>query len=219
MILVGMDLVAGYDDRPVLREVDVCVERGETVAVLGTSGSGKSTLLHVLGGLMSPASGRVEVAGTDLYGIGSEERAAFRRQNVGFVFQKHLLVEDLPLIENAALPLMLDGLTRTEALDRVWPLLAEFGVDHLAWSFPDQVSGGEAQRAAVARAVVAEPVVVLADEPTGALDSENADLVLAALVEAPQVRKGGLLIVTHDAAIAGRCDRILYVRGGIVSAA
>jgi putative ABC transport system ATP-binding protein len=203
-----------FGDTVGLRDVPLQVDAGESVAVVGPSGAGKSTLLHCLAGLVQPTSGTVVAGGERLDRLDAEALARHRRRVFGFVFQAGLLVADLSLEENVALPLMLDGVARRLALRRAAAGLAEVGIQRLASRLPGEVSGGEAQRATIARALVARPRIVFADEPTGSLDSVNAELVLGLLLAAVRDHGAALLLVTHDQAMAGRLDRVVQLRDG-----
>ena len=214
VLLEARAVGVAYDATTVLRSVDVAVAAGESMAVVGPSGSGKSTLLHCLAGLVAPTSGEVLLDGEPLPEPGSDASARLRRRRFGFVFQNGLLVADLTVAENVALPLLLDGVPRRAALERAGRELAGLGLAGLADRFPGAVSGGEAQRAAIARALVAEPDVVFADEPTGALDGSNAAGVLELLLAGVRDRGAALLLVTHDRALAVQADRVLTVAGG-----
>ncbi len=201
----------GDSDVVALDAVDLHVRRGEIVGVVGRSGSGKSTLLHVAGGLDRPDSGRVVVAGVDLAGCSLRMLARIRRRHIGFVFQFFQLVPGLTVRENVGLPLSLDGRADPARVDRI---LDQVGLRAQARRLPSELSGGQMQRVAVARALAAGPDVVLADEPTGNLDSATAATVLDLLTD--QVRSAGtaLVVVTHDPAAVARADRVLTVRDG-----
>ena len=214
VLVEAQDLVVRYGQAVVLGGVSLCLRRGETVAVVGASGSGKSTLLHCMAGLVQPTSGAVAVDGAAVPEPGSDAGAQLRRRRFGFVFQNGLLVGDLTVVENVALPLLLDGVGRSAALVRARAVLAELGIEHLAARLPGAVSGGEAQRTAIARALVADPAVLFADEPTGALDSANADVVVQLLFTAVRDRGTALLLVTHDLVLAGRAASVLTMRDG-----
>ncbi len=201
---------------PALRGVSLAVERGELVAIMGPSGSGKSTLLHLLGGLDVADSGRLVVAGRELGAMTDDQRTLFRRRTIGFVFQTGNLVPTLTVEENVALPLLLDGTTLRGARPRVRAALESVALLARASHMPDQLSGGESQRVAVARALVAEPAVVLADEPTGSLDSRTATGVLELLRRAANERGQTVIMVTHDARAAGYASRIVRVVDGAV---
>ena len=198
-----------------LRGVDLAVRAGELVAVMGPSGSGKSTLLHLAGGLDSPTSGSVLVEGRDLAGLRPAEVAAVRRRSAGYVFQDLNLIPALTAAENVALPRELDGIggrrARREALDA----LGELGVADLADRFPDDMSGGQQQRVAIARALVGPRRLLLADEPTGALDSATGEEILRVLRGRCEAGAAGVL-VTHDARHAAWADRVVFLRDGVV---
>ncbi len=193
----------------VLRGFDVQVESGEMLAVVGPSGVGKSTLLHLLGLLDRPDQGSLELFGTDTGRLTVEERARWRNRHIGFVFQFHALLPEFTLAENAAMPLLIAGVKRREALHRAAGLLEQVGLASRANHFPDQLSGGEQQRGALARALVAGPRLLLADEPTGNLDAANARAVFGLLRQLHLSRQLTSVIVTHNEALAGQCDRIL----------
>ncbi|MEP0772828.1 MAG: ABC transporter ATP-binding protein [Acidobacteriota bacterium] len=193
----------------VLHGFDLQVECGEMLAVVGPSGVGKSTLLHLLGLLDRPDEGSLELFGTDTGGLAVQERARWRNRYIGFVFQFHALLPEFTLAENAAMPLLIAGVRRREALDRAADLLEQVGLASRAKHFPDQLSGGEQQRGALARALVAGPRLLLADEPTGNLDAANAQTVFALLRQLHLSRRLTSVIVTHNEALAGQCDRIL----------
>jgi lipoprotein-releasing system ATP-binding protein len=200
----------------VLRGADLDVRAGELVAVVGRSGSGKSTLLHVAGGLVTPAIGEVEVGGRRLSSLSANERATLRRRTVGFVFQFFHLLPHLSVRDNVALPLLLDGTKTSTARDRADAALAAVGLDDRAAHLPSELSGGQLQRSAIARALVSEPDVVLADEPTGNLDATTASEVLDLLVTQVRERDVALVLVTHDAAAAARADRTLHLVDGLL---
>ena len=202
----GSDLVVALDG------VDLDVDGGEHVALVGRSGSGKSTLLHLAGGLDSPDAGTVCVAGRDVARMSAGDRAALRRRDVGFVFQFFHLLPTLTVAENVELPLLLDR--RRDRNGDVTKLLDRLGIGHRAAHLPSQLSGGEMQRAAIARALVTGPQLLLADEPTGNLDSATGELVLDTLLEAVSDTGVALLLVTHDAVAARRLGRVLRLRDG-----
>ena len=202
---------------PVLRGVDVAVRPGEIVAVVGRSGSGKSTLLHLGGGLAAPDQGDVLLEGESLSSMSTRGRAIARRRRIGFVFQAFHLLPGLDVIENVSMPLLLNGESRQRAHDRARPLLESVGLGDRATHLPSELSGGELQRAAIARALVADPALVLADEPTGNLDSTTAEEIIDLLVG--RVRDGGLamMLVTHDPLIAEHADRVLTMADGVLA--
>jgi len=209
--------VHGHDETEVhaLRGVSLAVFPGELVAVMGPSGSGKSTLLTLAGGLDSPTSGRVLVEGQDLGAAGAAGRARLRRTSVGYVFQDFNLVPALTAAENVALPLELDGVRARTARGAALRALGELGIEALADRYPDQMSGGQQQRVAIARAVVGERRLVLADEPTGALDTETGEEVLRMLRGRCDAGAAGVM-VTHEARHAAWADRVVFLRDGVV---
>jgi len=198
-----------------LRGLNLTVGAGELVAVMGPSGSGKSTLLNLAGGLDSATAGSIRVIGTELGGMNGKELAALRRRRVGYVFQDFNLIPSLTAAENVALPLELDGVRARTARRQAEESLAEVGLAELSDRFPDEMSGGQQQRVAIARGMVGERVLVLADEPTGALDSETGEQVLGLLRQRCSTGVGALL-VTHDARHASWADRIVFLRDGTV---
>ena len=195
--------------------VDLVVEEGEALSVMGPSGCGKSTLLHLLGGLERPDEGELRLGGARVDGLSETRWAVFRRRNVGFVFQAFHLVDELTAVENVELPALLVGVGRREARRRALELLERLGVAGRSGHLPDHLSGGERQRVAVARALVNEPLVVLADEPTGNLDSRATGEILRLFGELRRDRQA-LLIVTHDARVASTADRLLTMRDGAI---
>ena len=193
--------------------VDLEVEAGEFVAVMGPSGSGKSTLLHMIGALDTPTSGSVMVDGIDLAHLSRRELAAFRRSRVGFVFQAFNLLPQLSAFENAALPALLAGRPRASIAARIDALFSSFGLEARKERLPGQLSGGEQQRVAVARALSMEPGVLLADEPTGSLDSASATGLMEILSSCHQEGQT-IVLVTHDPLVSSRAERILHMRDG-----
>ena len=198
-----------------LRGVDLFVDAGSLVAVMGSSGSGKSTLLTIAGSLEDPTHGEVTVDGTRLSGLSRNGKAKLRRRSIGYVFQDYNLLAGLSAIENVSLPLELDGVPARKAQAAAMASLEDLGLADRARHFPDQLSGGERQRVAIARAVVGERKLLLADEPSGALDSTNGEAVMR-LVLAACHRGLAAVVVTHDAQLASWADRVVFLRDGSV---
>jgi putative ABC transport system ATP-binding protein len=199
-----------------VRGVSLTIETGEYVSIMGPSGSGKSTLMHLLGALDTPTTGQAIFQGRDLKQLSDRERSMLRRTHIGFVFQAFNLLPTLTAEENVALPLMLAGKRRAVALRAAHGELERVGLLDRAEHFPDEMSGGEKQRVAVARALVTHPEAVLCDEPTGNLDSANAKEILSLLRGLPESGKRCVVMVTHDPTSAGYGDRILHIRDGLV---
>lgn len=214
-VLVGLDLYKSFGLVQALRGASITLDEGEIVAVMGPSGSGKSTLLHCLAGILTPDFGEVHFAGERIDLMSDRDRTQLRRSDFGFVFQFGQLVPELPAVENIALPLLLAGRRRKAALAAAGAWLPRLGLDGLGGRLPGELSGGEGQRAALARALIAEPKIVFADEPTGALDSVAADQVLELLVDAARAQGTSVLLVTHEARVAAFADRTVLVRDGI----
>jgi putative ABC transport system ATP-binding protein len=198
-----------------LREVDLTVERGELVAVMGPSGSGKSTLLTIAGSLEAPTSGQAIVDGIDLETVSPSDRAKMRRRSIGYVFQDFNLLPGLKAIENVTLPLELDGVSSKPARAAALEAMEELDVADRMDRFPDELSGGERQRVAIARAIVGPRGLLLADEPTGALDSVNGEGVMRLLRAATHRGVAGV-VVTHEAQLASWADRVVFLRDGLV---
>lgn len=215
LIAINVDKSYGAGDARVhaLRGASLTIVRGEFLAVMGPSGCGKSTLLQLLGGIDAPSSGQILLEGRDLGAMSDAARSLVRRRRIGFIFQKINLLSTLSAAENAALPLRIDGVSRSTALTRARGALEQVGVAHRANHLPHEMSGGEQQRVAIARALLIDPAVILADEPTGALDSANAALVADLLRDC--ARQGRtILMVTHDPRLAGCADRIVAMSDG-----
>ena len=216
-VLAATGLVKRFGQTEALRGVDVAIERGEILAVMGPSGSGKSTLLHCLAGILAPDAGEVRLDGDRIDTLGDADRSRLRRTAFGFVFQFGQLVPELPAIENAALPLLLNGRPRATALEIAASWLERLGLEGLEDRRPGELSGGQAQRVAIARALVSGPRVVFADEPTGSLDSLAGEQVMNHLTEAARSESVTVVLVTHEPRVAAYADREIVVRDGRIS--
>ncbi|MBK3565231.1 ABC transporter ATP-binding protein [Streptomyces sp. MBT62] len=216
-VLAGVGLIKKYGSTTALAGVDVEVGARDSVAIMGPSGSGKSTLLHTLAGIVRPDGGQVLLCGDRIDDLGENRLSALRRKRFGFVFQSGQLLPELPAEENVALPLMLEGLPRAQAVERARRWFAPLGLDGLERRRPGQLSGGQAQRVAIARALAVAPDVVFADEPTGALDQATGTEVVRLLTSVTREQGAALVMVTHDAEVAAHCDRVLQVRDGRIS--
>mgnify|MGYP001063749641 CR=1 FL=1 len=214
-LLAGVDVHKAFGPTRALQGASIHLDEGEIVALTGPSGSGKSTLLHCLAGILTPDRGMVCFDGQRVDLLPDRERAELRRTSFGFVFQFGQLVPELPAAENIALPLMLAGLPRRQAVTAAERWLSSLDMAGLGARLPGELSGGQAQRVAVARALVAGPQVVFADEPTGALDSVAADEVLELLVDAAREQGASVLVATHEPRVAAYADRTVLLRDGV----
>ncbi|MBW4438939.1 MAG: ABC transporter ATP-binding protein [Pleurocapsa minor GSE-CHR-MK-17-07R] len=210
------NLVKQFGKTAVLRGINLHVQAGEFVAVTGQSGSGKSTLLHLIGGLDRPTGGKVWLEDHDLGTLTDDQLAAVRRQKIGYIFQIYNLIPVVNARENVAMPLILDGVSRKEALTRADRVLDMVGLNGLERMFPAELSGGQQQRVAIARALVIEPSIILADEPTGALDTRTGDDIMTLLRHTLRHTQRTVVVVTHDPRIAARTDRIITLRDGMI---
>ena len=207
----------GRKQHSVLRDLNIDFVRGETVALRGRSGSGKSTLLNLISGIDAPDSGEIEVAGRNLTMMSERDRTLFRREHIGFVYQAFNLVPTLTVSDNIRLVLELNNVPEPESGDRIAYLLDAVELADRAASYPDVLSGGEQQRVAIARALAHKPSLLLADEPTGNLDDKTAEGVLQLLEQLVRHSGGTMIIATHSAAIASRCDRMLELHAGVLA--
>ncbi|MBQ0536610.1 lipoprotein-releasing ABC transporter ATP-binding protein LolD [Providencia huaxiensis] len=198
----------------VLKNVSFSMGLGEMMAIVGSSGSGKSTLLHLLGGLDTPSEGNVIFRGQHINQLSSDERAAIRNKDLGFIYQFHHLLPDFTALENVAMPLLIGKVAKETAFSKATEMLEAVGLAHRAGHRPSELSGGERQRVAIARALVNEPALVLADEPTGNLDLRNADAIFELLGELNRTQRTAFLVVTHDMILARRLSRQLEMRDG-----
>ena len=215
-MLQARNLVKRYGELPVLRNVSLDVAAGEMVAIIGPSGAGKSTLLHLIGALDKPDSGSVTIGDTDVFRLPAGKQAKFRNSRLGFVFQSHHLLPEFSAAENVAMPLWIKGLSRKSAMDSAAAMLERVGLGGRLQNKPSQLSGGEAQRVAIARALINQPAILMADEPTGNLDSANAEAIHSLFLELRRDLGQTIILITHNEALAARTDRTLVMRDGVI---
>ncbi|GAA2838136.1 ABC transporter ATP-binding protein [Crossiella cryophila] len=216
-VLTGHHLIKRYGQTHALAGVDISIAPGEVVAIIGPSGSGKSTLLHVLAGILPVDDGVVMLDGKRIDQFGETERSKLRRSAFGFVFQAGMLVGELTAEENAALPMLLAGMAKDQALTAARQWLTRLGLAGMEGRRPGELSGGQAQRVAIARALAHRPRVIFADEPTGALDSRTSDETIGALLAAAKESGAAVVIVTHDPQVAARAERVVEIRDGLIA--
>ena len=215
---VSKTYVMGQNTVSALRDASLEINRAEMMAIVGSSGSGKSTLMNIIGFLDRPTSGRYLYNGTDVSTLSEDELASIRNQEIGFVFQSFFLLPRLTALQNVVLPLFYRGLPQQECQEHAMQILDKVGVAHLANNRPNQLSGGQQQRVAIARALVGDPKVILADEPTGALDSDTGNDVMNLFTELNRKEGRTIVIITHDKDISRRCERVVTIKDGILLA-
>lgn len=215
-MLTASNLYKSYDNLTVVRDVSLSVAVGEMVAIIGPSGAGKSTLLHLLGALDKPDKGSVRLNNTDVFSLSASRQAHFRNERLGFVFQQHHLMPEFSAVENVAMPLWIKGKGRKAALTEATEILERVGLAERINHKPSELSGGEAQRVAIARALVNKPSILMADEPTGNLDTVNAEAIHTLFLSLRRDLGQTIILITHNEALAARTDRTLVMRDGAI---
>ncbi len=200
-----------------LNDISLQVQEGEFIGVMGPSGSGKSTLINVLSGITVPTTGKIEIEGKDIDKMDEDEIAVFRRRKLGFVFQDFNLLDNLTIEENIMLPMVLDQRPKDEMKQKAEEIMTHFGISEIKNKYPYTVSGGQQQRAAVSRALINEPVIVFADEPTGNLDSKSSNAVMNCLADMNEQNKVTILMVTHDVFAASFCKKVIFIKDGKIN--
>ena len=214
MIISAKNIEKSFGDLKVLKGVDFEAEKGEVVSIMGASGAGKSTLLQILGTLLTPDSGSLQIGGTDVLKLSSKELSAFRNSSIGFVFQAHHLLPEFTALENVMIPCLIGGKSTKEARERAESLLSTVGLSERTTHKPSQLSGGEQQRVAIARALANSPAIIFADEPSGNLDSATKQEIHSLFFSLRERFGQTIVIVTHDPSLAAMCDRTLVIRDG-----
>lgn len=215
-MLIAQSLSKKYGNLEVLRNVSLKVNKGEIVSIIGPSGAGKSTLLHILSGLDQPDTGTVLISNTNLYDLSSSKQAVFRNKQLGFVFQFHHLLPEFSAIENVAVPLWISGVTKKQGLAKAKELLSIVGLQNRMDNKPSEMSGGEQQRVAIARALINEPAILMADEPTGNLDSQNAQAIHELFLSLRAQFNQTIIMITHNDDLAAMTDRTLMMKDGCI---
>ncbi len=211
---LGKNFYVGDDLIPVLTDINLTIESGEFIAISGPSGSGKSTLMNIIGLLDEQTSGLYTLAGSDVSNLSDDQRSLMRNRSIGFVFQSFYLLPRLTVLDNIGLPLLYQGMPREAIRERALAMLVRFGLQGLAGRKPDQLSGGQQQRVAIARALIAKPKLLLADEPTGALDTKTGQAIIDLFFDLNQQEQITIVLVTHDETISDQCQRIVRVIDG-----
>lgn len=213
---IGKTYTAGAATYRALDRVNLTLDKGEMTAIVGKSGSGKSTLMNILGFLDIPSTGHYYFAGEDVSNLSDDALADIRNQQIGFIFQSFFLLPRSTILQNVMLPLFYRGISQTDAQQKARSLLAKVGLSEMAEKYPNQLSGGQQQRVAIARALVGDPAVILADEPTGALDSQTSAEIMQLLLQLNDAESRTILIITHDSSISRQCRRVIEIQDGCI---